>query len=83
MADRRTEQEEMTPDPTMPDPAELTTTGESAGTVLARINARASLLLDDPCPHCHETRVVIGVAGALPNATSVEHEVGCPNRVEW
>jgi len=75
--------EPTTPDPTMPDPAALTTTGESAETVMSRVNASASLLLDDQCPHCHETRPIIGLAGALPNATSVEHEVGCPNRVEW
>jgi len=56
---------------------------ESAETVMARINASASLLLDDQCPHCHETRSVIGLAGALPNTISPEHEVGCPNRVEW
>jgi len=75
--------EPTTPDPTMPDPAELTTTGESAETVMARVNASASLLLEDQCPHCHETRTSIAVPGSLVNVISVEHEVGCPNRVDW
>lgn len=54
--------------------------GETPATVMARIEASATLLLTS-CPHCADTRSVIGITGELPRAVSVRHQPHCPDWV--